>query len=95
MPLALRVVDDIAPEELAAPKGQATLADAFDRERQRELFQLGVRALEEVAENGNDNAKMGAARSLVELFRKQGEREEKPRKVQVSWRNPSVDELLR
>ena len=82
------------------------LGDIFDEEQQKELYRTGVEALATIAKEGNDNAKMGAAAKLVDLFKKTAQRSNKKDKIRISWRNPlesddtpdegaeSIDDLL-
>ena len=64
------------------------LGDVFDEDRQKELYRTGVEALAFIAKEGNDNARMGAAAKLVDLFKKTAQRNNKIRKIRVAWRNP-------
>lgn len=107
---ALRMVADgefegegSEPDEEGAG-GPIQPGDVFDPDRMKDLYRKGVEALEQIAMNGNDNAKAGAAKALVDLFKRTAQAHGAKRKqVRVSWMDPlkvgpgpleEVDELL-
>ena len=75
-----------------APGAVLDVGDVFSLDVQQEIYRESVMALRDLAKNGNDNARMGAAKQLASLFAKTAQQQAQAKKVLVSWRNPLAGE---
>ena len=86
---------DINQRKVEAPPRIIGLRDVFSEEEQKELYKQGVEALADIALNGNDNAKTGAASKLVDLFKDTAKRgAKKTKRIRINWLNP-LEESIR